>query len=464
MSERSMTINLTNWAAGLTLEFGSAAASDGPVPQAQPAAIGYGQKMVASALNRSGGCTGRFSLTASAVNFGVSYNHPSGAGSTTVSVDASTGYISGANATTFPGHDSVAYLNLYRAVNANDRAWVVPLGLLDTPARNNSQDFVNSMFGEGTRDAAVVTTAYGNGAPNGYIEPADFTGGQMVGFAAQWAQQWLEGGSMSGNNAACPPQDAALIGLLARYMSGAASNGPLTMWVPQITWQAGTNPSVFAISGYRAFPFGDGAKWNAASVTAFTSLLAAGAHFVAVSAKDDLPAGVAMSAFDQFFTSAGLPTRHDMGNSHYASVTNITGTYYLDVSGSFAPENCALILAFLAGRTVNDPYASAGSYNTFIQLEGWQAGSQRHNIDYDTYKQTLWNISTFGACPYSEKRATTIFLAPSGWTPQLYQTTCMMPYVGAYAVSQGTPQAWLNTAVVRIPADAPVLPSRYVGG
>lgn len=161
--------------------------------------------------------------------------------------------------------------------------------------------------------------------------------------------------------------------------------------------QGHSSPSVFSISGYRAFPFGDGANWNTASVAAFTNLLAAGAHFVAVSANDDLPAGVKMTAFDLYFSSAGLPTRHDIGNSHYTSWTNTTGTYYLDVSGDFAPENCALILSFLAGRTINNQFAADGTYNTFIQLKGWQAGSRRHDIDYDTYKQTLWNISTFGA-------------------------------------------------------------------
>ncbi|MPW22438.1 hypothetical protein GCT13_37840 [Paraburkholderia sp. CNPSo 3157] len=454
-----MTINLTNWASGLTLEFGSASASEGPAPQAQPGTIGYGQPMRVSAVNRSGGCVGRFSLMGNLVTLGVSYYHPSGPGSTTVTFDATTGYITGANALTFPGHDSVAALNFYRAINANNRAWVVPLGLLDSPARNNCQDFVNSLFGENTRNAAVVTGAYENAAPDGYVEPADFTGDQMQAFAAQWAQQWINGGT----NPACPPQDAALIAMLARYVSSAASNGPLTMWVPQIKWQAGTNPSVFALNGYRAYPFSNGNSWNAASVTAFVNLLAAGAHFVAISAIADLPAGVEMKAFDDFFAASGLPTRHDPGNSHYATVTNITGTYYLDVSADFAPENCGLILAFLAGRTVNNPLAGPGTYNTFVQLEGWQAGTQRHGIDYDTFKQTLWNISTFGACPYSEKRATTVFLAPQGWTPQLYQTTRMMPYVGAYGNSNGTPQAWLNTDVVTIPPDAPPLPSRYIG-
>ena len=37
--------------------------------------------------------------------------------------------------------------------------------------------------------------------------------------------------------------------------------------------------------------------------------------------------------------------------------------------------------------------------------------NKRHSADYDTHTKTLWNFSTFGACAYSEKRSTPIFLA-----------------------------------------------------
>jgi hypothetical protein len=169
-----------------------------------------------------------------------------------------------------------------------------------------------------------------------------------------------------------------------------------------------------------------------------------------------------MQAFDSYIGASGIATSIDIGNSHYASLVNTTGRYYLSVGGDFAPEQCGLILSFLYGRTVNNLLAGAGAYNTFIQLEGWPAGGDRHNADYATYQQMLWNISTYGASAYSEKRATSIFLAPPGWTPQVYQTTRMMPYVGAYAQSNGSPQGWLNTALVTIPASAPPLPARYV--
>ncbi|WP_111934294.1 hypothetical protein [Paraburkholderia bryophila] len=459
LTGRSMTINLTNWIPDLALGYGSAASQSGSVPQASTAQIAVGQATTVSASNSLGDCTGSFSLTGSDASFAVSYVHPFGSSPTTVAVAPSAGYVSGANAATFPGHDSVANVNLYRGVATSNGAWVAPLALLGTPPRNNAQDFANSMFGNGIRGAAAIQSAYQDTGASGYVPPADFTGGQLAGFVAQWVQRWLNGASYT----TLPSTDAQLIDCLSRYVNSAASNGPLTMWVPQIAYQSGSNPAVFNLTGYQPFAFTDvSGNWNAASLSAFLTLLAAGSHFVAISATNDLPAGVSMQAFDTYLGASGLTTSVDIGNSHYTSLLNTTGKYYLSVGSDFAPENCGLILSFLYGRTVNNLLAGSGTYNTFIQLEGWQAGGSRHNADYDTYQQTLWNISTYGASAYSEKRATSIFLAPAGWTPQVYQTTLMMPYVGAYANSNGTPQSWLNTSLVTIPAGAPALPSRYV--
>ncbi|MDI9654524.1 hypothetical protein QM306_40740, partial [Burkholderia cenocepacia] len=82
--------------------------------------------------------------------------------------------------------------------------------------------------------------------------------------------------------------------------------------------------------------------------------------------------------------------------------------------------------------------AGAGTYNTFIQLEGWQAGGSRHNADYATYQQTLWNISTYGVSAYSEKRATSIFLASAGIvTSDVFSQPCGVPFDCAYAPTYG---------------------------
>ncbi len=459
LTGRSMTINVTSWIPGLTLAYGNAASQSGSVPQASAAQISTGQTTTVSASSSLSDCTGSFSLAGGDAGFNLSYVHPFGAQATTVGVAPSTGYVAGANAATFPGHDAVANLNLYRGVATANGAYVAPLALLDTPPRNNCQDFANSLFGPNLRGAAAIQAAYQDTGPLGYVPPADFTGGQLAGFVAQWTQRWLGGAAYS----ALPAADAQLIDLLKNYVASASANGALTMWVPQLTWQPGSAPAVFNLSGYRGFAFTDAAgNWNAASVNACLTLLAAGSHFVAISAASDLPSGVSMQAFDSYIGASGLATSVDIGNSHYASLVNTTGRYYLSVGGDFAPAQCGLILSFLYGRTVNNLLAGAGTYNTFIQLEGWPAGGDRHNADYATYQQTLWNISTYGASAYSEKRASSIFLAPPGWTPQVYQTTRMMPYVGAYAQSNGSPQGWLNTALVTIPAGAPPLPARYV--
>lgn len=457
---RSMTINLTDRLPDAALAFGNASSQSGSMPQSSSAQIGPSQSMTVSASSNAADCTGAFTLSGGDASFAMSYVHPFGSGATTVGVSPSSGYIAGADAATYSGHAAVANVNLYRGVAAGSGGFVAPLGLLATNAWNNCQDFANSMFGGNIRTANTIESAYQSTGAAGFVPPADFTGNQMASFVAQWTSRWING---SGNSVV-PSDDAQLLDALKQYVTNAASNGPLTMWVPQIAYQAGTKPAAFYLSGYRAFPFLDASgNWIAQSVSAFLTLFAAGSHLVAISATNDVPAGISVQAFDDFIGASGLSTSTDIGNSHYASVVNTTGRYYLSVGSDFAPANCGLILSFLYGRTVNNALAGAGTYNTFIQLEGWQAGGSRHNADYATYQSTLWNISTYGASPYSEKRATSVFLAPAGWTPQVYQTTRMMPYAGAYAQSDGSPQQWLDTARVSIPADAPALPSRYVG-
>jgi hypothetical protein len=93
--------------------------------------------------------------------------------------------------------------------------------------------------------------------------------------------------------------------------------------------------------------------------------------------------------------------------------------------------------------------------NTFIQLEGWQnhlpyvlpGTNKRHSADYATHKATLWNFSTFGACAYSEKRSTPIFLAGSGFSTALNTTTHMPLYNGALGS-----ESWMNPNLLALPA------------
>lgn len=463
---RSMTINLANRVEGESLAFADARASAGSVPSASSAAIGFGQQAAVYAAN-NGSCIGSFSLAGQGASFALSYSHPIGPGDTTVTVVPAAGYVAGADAATFPGHDSVANLNLYRGVKTASGAWVAPLELLSSPPRNNCQDLVNSLFAKPVRSAVVVRAANAPMDAQGLVPGADFSGGQVARLIQPWVAWWVSGGGLpDGLPGALTRADAALLAALRGYVEKAASTGPMVLWVPQLRWLPGAQPAqpaAYRLEGYRAWHFTDGqGAWQPDAAAVFLALLLQGAHLVAIHADADLPAGASVQAFDDWFAATGLPRRKSIGNSHYAGVVNTTGRYYLEVAQNFAPRDCGLLLAFLYGRTVNSELIGRGSYNTFMQLEGWQAGADRHNADYGIHVDTLWNISTFGASVYSEKRAGSVFLAPPLWQPQVYQTTRMMPYVGAYAVSEGQAQPWLHTELVAIADDEPALPARYL--
>ncbi len=73
-------------------------------------------------------------------------------------------------------------------------------------------------------------------------------------------------------------------------------------------------------------------------------------------------------------------------------------------------------------------------------------GGVRHGADFQTHEATKWNISTYGACAYSEKRGGTVFLHHRGHADlQCGPNTIMAPYVGAE-----TRQGWLDTGLVRV--------------
>lgn len=463
---RSITIELTNVVAGVSLGLSDSHAESGSPPQIEPAGNAaslapYAEASVVS-RNNNGSCTGSFNLKdGEQTLFAVKYSHPYGPGSTTVTVHPAAGYLAGANAQTFPGHYSRAKINLYRGVQTSSSTWVVPLGLLESPRRNNSQDFVNSLYEDGVRDVAVIRSAYGDtDAVTGLAPIADFTGGQLPRTADLWLSDWMSGAPVE--DSPLPADDARILRLLKKYTATAANNGPLVMWVPQLRYRPGTEPAAYELLDYRAFPLMRNGDWVPESVSAFLSLLASGAHLVAICAQRDLPAGVTLQAFDRVLNDSGLPARDHPGNSHYAGLVNLTGRYYLHANAEFAPEDCGLLLALVTGRTVNSSLIGPGAYNCFIQLEGWQAISKRHNADFSSHEKTLWNVSTFGASVHSEKRGTSVFLAPAGWTPRPYQTTCMMPYLGAYGLSATHAQGWLRTDLVSVAADAAALPQQYI--
>jgi hypothetical protein len=483
---RTINITVTN-RTNAALYFKAGPSQEGPACTADKTSVAAGGTITVTAKNSSlfnGGNKGTFTLNSNsagngATNFVVFYTHPQLSGTTYVQLQNSVTDPKGppscaANCVgtyyqVYEGDPVNAAANIYLGVGVSGTSgYAVPLDEDPYIKTNNCTDFANSMFGPNMRDGSVITGAFRQSTVP--YHPADFSGGQMPNVMNALENCWKSG---SGT-------DWPILQFLQNYIAPPKSqNLPLIkMWVPVIAYDSTTSSgaSVFNLSGYQAFDLasysGNSTIWNDPNVRSFLMLLAGGAHFVAISAdRDFVNQGIAQNnGRDLYatFRSSSLPQRGDPVNSHYANLGNVTGQYYLNINEDVAPQNCGLILALLFGRTVNSLSGSAGTYNTFMQLEGWPAtGTSKttwHNKDYAAYQQTLWNTATYGACPYSEKRATTVFLAPEGWTPQLYQTTRMMPYVGAYASGKppnGTPQDWLNTSMVEIPGSAPSLPDKY---
>lgn len=474
---RTINIQITN-RTGLTLSFGNANSSEGPAATANMPTVANGGVMMVTAYNNStfnGGNKGTFTLTSGNVQFLIFYTHPQLSGSTYVQVQQqTTGYVSGVSQQTYTGDPVTAYVNLYQgvAVTAPGAAtgYAVPLAANPYNQTNNCQDFANAMFGPNMRSSALVEAKY-NQVVTPYA-PADFTGGQMASPLAQTLLNVWMGVPNIGTST-----DVAIINFFKGQFGPYNGNPPLNLVVPRIAYVANSNPSAYVIEGYDTWPFmgtqGSNYVWTSSVVQTFLTLLLSGAHFVQIGADEDYQnMGMANPGRDLYsaFRNSGLTQRGDLGNSHYCDTApiNTTGEYYLDIEQDFAPPGSGIVLSLLFGRTVNSLSSTVGTYNTFMQLEGWPAhgltGGNWHMADYNAYKESLWNISTYGACPYSEKRGTTVFLTPPGFGVQPYQTTCMMPYVGAYATGSypnGSPQPWLNTAVVSAEPGWPALPSKY---
>lgn len=243
--------------------------------------------------------------------------------------------------------------------------------------------------------------------------------------------------------------DNELMAFLQEYVN----SFKLWMYVPTLAdaGRQGSSP-VYCLQGYEPYPLFGPAEEASSAVQRFLKLLAAGAHFVFIHAEDDLP-GVKTRP-ESFFDAFTLDTSWATFHSHYrskASPRNLkTAKIYPDiVSGDTTPKDCPFVLALLFGRTAGDLWGT--NYNTFLQLEGWPASgvySRRHMADYNAHMQSKWNISTYGACPYSEKRGATVFLAPSTWVPIRDRATIMAPYRGA-----STRQGWLETNLITLPED-----------
>lgn len=474
---RTITVQIANHT-GETLTFGNAVSSEGPAATANVSSVPDGGVMRVTATNDSvlyGGNEGTFVLTGTDCAFTIFYTHPQGSGTTYVQVQQqTTGYLSGVSATSYSGDPVLADVNLYRGVPVTapgaSTGYAVPLSTdpYVLANNNNCQDFVNSMFGPNMRSPALVQERYNqNEWP---FRPADFTGGQLPRVVEVLTKVWM-GEIGSGST------DQQILDFLKNFIAGPQLQDSLLMWVPIISYQQNTDPSVYLLEEYSGAPFtmtvGGTPAWDRQRVSSFLTLLVSGAHFVSISADLDFTNENQTNPgrdLYQAFRNSGLSQRGDLGNSHYHGTApfNTTGEYYLDISGETCPPYLGLLVSLLFGRTVNSTSDTQGTYNTFMQLEGWPAhgvsGGDRHAADYDAYKQTLWNISTYGAAVYSEKRAATVFLAPQGWFPSMYTVTGMMAYVGAYATGtypNGHPQSWVDTSLALLEPGVTVLPEKY---
>jgi hypothetical protein len=420
------------------------------------------------------GAEGSVVFEGGTAGFEVAYKAPGSTDSAVVRVAPAPGFASSVGEPDRNRYDDarvVAHVRLYDGVPVKVGGAVsghaVPLSA-DPYARNNAADMVNSLFQTNVRTDAVVRQCYDQRDAVPYT-PADFTGGQMETLLAVMLDQWP---TYKPN----PTQtvDGPLIRFLADFIAP-RDGAPLTLWLPKFAYQGYSDKKdakgpIYQLTGYRAYPFHDARdrRFDWDSVKAFLRLFLGGAHFVNIQADDDFKAVKAPNTgrdlYERFKSAfpddKKNPTgRHDcIGNSHYTGTVNTDGWYYGNQMGEWAAPDAGLLLALLVGRT------DGKTSDTFMQLEGWPAngdwwsdgsvsGGERHGQDYEAYKNSLWNISSFGASPYSEKRGTTIFLSPQSWVPRIYADTYMMPYSGARKK-----QKWLKSELVSVPPGTPKTP------
>jgi hypothetical protein len=334
------------------------------------------------------------------------------------------------------------------AISPQEDAGITPFVPINSDYGNIAA-FINSLFDADVRTLDAIKSV---------IEAGQFLGSfssENDKILAVWKAAW-QAAQGDPHNAVdlrhCPASDKDLFEFLSAYVG---DNG-LALFVPALRYLglSDDGPPIYELSAYQGHDFKqDGERWNYETVEKFLKLLMAGAHIVVVHAPRDLPPGVSVAPLWKIFRGDDelVPSeKRDIANSHYTHEINIWGEYYPKVEKGTAPGHSPFVLSLLVCPSVSDVEGEPDIYNTFIQLEGWEAvllDPRRHMADYESHEKTLWNISTFGFCAYSEKRATAVFLAPPSWDPQIASNTFMPPYVGAESR-----QDWLETHVVRLPS------------
>lgn len=298
---------------------------------------------------------------------------------------------------------------------------------------SNIDKFVDSLFSDNVRDFnSYRNHIFKKKKDRFFFSPKD-TDKIIKVFLNVWFNK------KENNNSKCPKSDRALLEFLKNYIK---KNG-LVMFKPKIEFHStdSKNVPIYKISGYQKY---DPLK-NFEDAKEFLELFLAGAHFVVIDGYIDSSDNYdGSSCLDDLVSDpiVGSLTSSNLGNSHYTSTMNFSGINYLNISQDEAINPSPFINSFIAAQT------SFFYPNTFMQLEGWPASllhHYRHQKDYVLHKASLWNISTYGASAYSEKRATAIFFAKPEWDPKLQTDTIMPKYRGAE-----TPQTWLKKDLVII--------------
>lgn len=345
---------------------------------------------------------------------------------------------------------------------------------------SNVSDFISNLFSTKTRSVDDVINAAGLGSFfYSFVDP-NSRGLILNAWLAAWKQSQGDKTYDPDAFARCPQSDAWVIAFLANYIKSVK----LELCIPWIQFTGDTKDDtkqIYLTNGYRRTGFFDAdGEWNYGAFTAtggvsrggydsptvatFLQYFFYGAHFVIPTAPNDNNGATITNYYDSITatwqyasTVEGRPVLTDSSpwrtgvtSSHYVATLgsahwfNFSGIDYLNIQTDAEPAGNPLICAMLTGITADGPY------NTFLQLEGWQAhgvsSDTWHMIDYHSHGKTIWNFSTFGACAFSEKRCTPLFLAPSTFDTETISPDTHMPlYVGA-----GSKQKWMETGLLQL--------------
>lgn len=319
----------------------------------------------------------------------------------------------------------------------------------------NVAKFVDSLFGEerGSQNIIRQCNEYA-GSETGNDIAAVWIPDEIdvVTMLTALKATWLEDGLVKGT---CPNSDRLLMQFFTKYIK----RNKMALWVPMLK-KHGTfaitakgrpfNPPRYKVTQWVKFPLLDtSGNWIGQGVQAFLKLFLSGAHFVVMHSRKDT--GVKADDFYEAFKSSFPSGKTTIGHSHYrehkakgldrSPVPSLfTGeSYPAGISEESAPKNCPFVCAMIVDTTAWK-VMGFGDYNTFFQLEGWPgtygAGmglKGRHGKDFEIHKSTLWNVSTYGLSPYSEKRGTAVFIAPDTYEvkPERRSSMGMPKYQGA---------------------------------